>query len=288
MNELERIDLWQSRTAGEVISAAMMFLRVHSGTLGKSLLVIAGLPVLSVNLFIWYFLHDRVFMAGTSFFDVHLAVITGYCRLFITAAMMQAIISRYMVLYAERGNRPVSVGDLWASLRTSLPALLLYPFAATVMIGFMFFFLWLPGIYMTVPLSILLPVVMREDLKFFDAVSRGFQLVKHDWWLVFGSLFGAVALAVGLSFAVAIPEIVLGGSRRLLLETSEQAGWLTTAILVLRWLIGIATMVVPAMVASVQYFNLVEKQEGVGIIDRIATIGSLSERSRRNEVRSWS
>jgi hypothetical protein len=119
-------------------------------------------------------------------------------------------------------------------------------------------------------------------------MARGFQLFKPDKGLVFGSLAGAVGLALALSFSVMIPEIVLGGGRELLAQTSDEAGWLVTAILVLKWLIGIGTMVVPAMTSSVQYFNLFERQDGVGIIGRIATIGTAVDRSRRNQAQSWS
>lgn len=102
-------------------------------------------------------------------------------------------------------GRPVQLGQVWARLRPRMLSLIGAPILVglTVLLGFLA--LILPGIYLAVALAFTTPVLILEGQTITAAMGRSRELVKGDWWRVFGIIILAGMIAFFVSSVIALP-----------------------------------------------------------------------------------
>ncbi len=139
-----------------------------------------------------------------------------------------------------------------------------------VVAGIVFFLL--PGIYLGVTLSLMTMILMRENLDLGDTFRRCFYLIKDKWWSTFGLLFvmGIVSSIIGYAFQIPTLILTIMSSLQVKLANTE----------VLMTISGVIATVGGGLVRSLvliaivfQYYNLVERREGSGILGAIDNIG---------------
>ena len=70
----------------------------------------------------------------------------------------------------------------------------------------------LPGIWIYVGTSMVIPVVLLENLRGTSAISRSWRLVKDRWWATFGTLIVASIIAGFVAGIFALPGQVIGAA----------------------------------------------------------------------------
>lgn len=127
-------------------------------------------------------------------------------------------------------------------------------------------------VYFIVASSFVLIIRVVEDLPFFSALSRSFELIKGHWWQTFGLLVISTMISYSIT---ALPAMLSGGILGALAFFSvEKVTLIGTALQAVYGLIGIFANSVLLIVLAFQYFNLVEQKEAVGLRYRINDIGS--------------
>lgn len=239
------INFHQTRDFSQKMSATFEFVRQNFKPLGKSILVIAGPPVLVVSLLMGSFFGDfftASFNAGTNpelfenlFLSTNfwLQLALMFVFLIVSTVATVASINNYIILYEEKPSNKIEVSEVWDRVRstfwmylgTGIALTILLVIAYTLMIllmgllaalsPFLIFFGALGAIcgfiYLVVGTSLVFVIRAYERIGFFDALTRSFKLIQGKWWSTFGLIFVLYMIAVVVSYIFVIPGYVIAG-----------------------------------------------------------------------------
>lgn len=231
-------------------------------------------------------------------------VTTGYAvlvwfvsmvRWFLFAGIMIvsiALVNSYVFLYLERGRDGFSVMDVWKRTRSSfwstfklVLGISFFAFIALLIVaasvtGDTFVGLLAVStalvvtMYCQVLLSPFFTVALYENAMFSEAISRSRELLRGSWL----STFGLVAVVYGVVFSVLavfrVPFLVFNTAIPLLLAEAGMTGRILFLIFDVTRVISIYPLaLLPILACTLHYFNLVEKNDGVGMMERIGMFG---------------
>lgn len=273
--------LLQQRDFGQKINATFDFVVQNFKPLAISLLYIAGPLSLVGGFFMGSYqsgileMQKSVLESGSSSFDgIYQMVGTVFLLSFflILANIISSLVIGAYFLEYEAGNRNITPEIVWNRLKGYIGKALIFNFVMgiAVVAGIVFFLL--PGIYLGVTLSLMTMILMRENLDLGDTFRRCFYLIKDKWWSTFGLLFvmGIVSSIIGYAFQIPTLILTIMSSLQVKLANTE----------VLMTISGVIATVGGGLVRSLvliaivfQYYNLVERREGSGILGAIDSIG---------------
>ncbi|MCC8408435.1 glycerophosphoryl diester phosphodiesterase membrane domain-containing protein [Mucilaginibacter sp. UR6-1] len=129
----------------------------------------------------------------------------------------------------------------------------------------------LPGIYLGVVFSLLLPIIIMENGSFGHAFNKCFQLIKGNWWITFG-------IVVVVSIIISIAGAIISMPVTILMVTKMFLKWdfvMFPLLLIFGLLINVFYLSYSVMAVSTAlcYFSYEEQKEGTGILNRINTLG---------------
>jgi hypothetical protein len=166
------------------------------------------------------------------------------------AACFKAISAAYL-------GEKAGVGD---SLRYAagrfLPLIVCYIVTVIILIP-AFIALIIPGIWLSVKLSMAFPALVCEKAGPLRSIGRSWELTKDNWWRVFGTLLVVIILIFVISIA-------LGGVLGAVLLSSDSVSEVAFAVLttVIGLLIAAITYPLIAAVVTVIYYDLRVRNEG--------------------------
>lgn len=142
-------------------------------------------------------------------------------------------------------------------------------------IGFVFCII--PGIYLAIVFSLVIPTIVIENASFGYAFNKSFRLIRDNWWTVFGVIF-VMGLIVGLANGLASTPLSL---ITLMTRFFTVKSFVLPLIIFFSILenILIVTHSLTAISISMCYFNLSEQKEGTGLMDRIEHFGKTNDES---------
>lgn len=294
MLPIQYLELRKSRRLGELLNLTFQYLRENSRTLMKSLLYIAGPAVLLTGTISGTYIFGLSSVFGlkvivSPFLGMMLGMVLGL----ITYVLVQGIANQHVRLYLERSGGEISVDDVWQAIKQdfwrmfgaalSVGAILgiaffLYAYAVTLGSGFgflAFMVIAIPAIYISVPLSLVMPASIQDRMSISQAFSRGFAVVRKNWWNTVGLTAALSGVAFVISSVFLIPMLMVISFSSLF---STQSGSGRESILyavctILLMTLSYLVSFLPTLGLVLQYYNLVEKVDAVGILARIATIG---------------
>ncbi|MDO7847106.1 hypothetical protein Q5H92_12105 [Hymenobacter sp. M29] len=191
------------------------------------------------------------------------------------------------VRMATPPDEPVAPGRVWAMIWSRLGrvvgAFLLLGIILTIgmgvvggalsLIGPGFVVLLLPLLlWLGVCLALYFPALWMEDGGVTAAFRRAFYLVKGKWWSTFG-LYMIISFITGvINYIFIIPFYALMFGK-MLLHWQFDTEILSVAAMTFYALGWVFTAVLPLVAMLFQYFNLVERREGVGLRQMISMLG---------------
>lgn len=175
----------------------------------------------------------------------------------------------------EFGRAEVTVADVWTIIRREFPSTVLALLGLYVVVMLGLFVLVIPGLYLSVMLSLFFIVKLVEGTGFGATIGRCWQLIKGKWWSTFGLIFVMSLLLGALLQLAGIIGSLLGGSALSLLRTSSAAPSALFTVVVTVLTTGLTLFFYPPLllVLAFQYFNLVERREGVGLRGLVGQLG---------------
>lgn len=238
------INFHETRDFSKKMSVTFEFLRQNFKPLVKSILLIAGPPVLIASLFMGSFFQDlmraslsagrtggnpfETFFVSPTFFAQIILMVVFF--LLATVATI-ATINNYLILYEEQRTNKISVTDVWARVRETfwmylgttilfyLVGIAGYALMVTLMFGmamaspFLMFFGVIGVVggvaYLLVSSSLVFIVRAYERIGFFSALARSFYLVRGKWWSTLGIMFILYLIAGVISYIFMIPGYVM-------------------------------------------------------------------------------
>lgn len=292
MAHTQKIIFYKVRDFSQKLNATIEFIRQNVKPLGKSILYILGpLAVLNGLLFSQYI--DFVFgtmapqdpvSAQNPFTFLTSSSYIGFMFLSGFSALLNfSIIFNFMKIYQERYPEEITVTEvLNASWKDVLPLFVLGVLTTILlMVGFIAFIV--PGIYLMVIFSLSIPILFFEGKGVFESIGRSFKLIKGKWWSTVGLLIVASVLMYAVSMIFVMPFYVFYFlSMFTLIEeigiSADTSSWWfqggMTLSLMFMILGSFLTYSIPMVALSFQYFNLVERQESVGLMGEIEKLDS--------------
>jgi hypothetical protein len=286
MENFNAIEYHHTRDFSRKMNATFEFIRQNFKSLGKSILVIAGPPVLVASLIIATFIDEffgltkaATMNSGDSeVFETYFMSVTFWLQialmflLFLLSSIMSiATINNYIILYEEKGTNKIEVTDVWVRVRetfwmyfgTTLVFFLLaiaayivlvIPVAILATVSPALIFLGMMAMFCTVVyliVSVSLTYIVRayEKKGFFDAIGRSFKLVRDKWWSTFGLIFVLYIVMMTISYIFLIPWYVAMVTTALHSTSTEilDQSTMTWSTIVLFTLYYLAQMVLGAL-----------------------------------------
>lgn len=289
------IDIRQSRGFSDQLTITFAFLRENFQQLGKSVIYIAG-PVLLGGCILLAILFtvsadDITAVERSGLF--YLLAVLAIIPLIFAWLMLVAIVNNYVFLYLEGNGERIEVQDVWLATKENFGRVVatafglggiwiglnfvigiasVIPFVG-LLVNFGYLFL---VIYFSVALMPLYTVRLQENFKVYESISRCRELVRDNWWMTFGLLLVTGGIASLLFYGVGGATYMLS---KWFIELWNPSAITESHLLILQIIVvpvagaGIVFYIVPVLASVLHYFNLVEKLDGVGVLERIEQLG---------------
>lgn len=245
MENFNVIEFHKTRDFSRKMSVTFEFIKQNFKPLGKSILVIAGPPVLLASLIIGSFTGN--FMSFTQqaamnggqvegmenyFLSVNfwMQIVLMIIFLTISAVMNIATINNYIILYGEKRSNNIQVSEVWERVRATFWMYFATMFQFIVLVIAAYIVLLIPvGILGAIsPVLVFLGILVffcavcyiifssalvfiiraYEKKGFFEALTRSFRLVKDKWWSTFGLIFVLYMIMGVLSYFFIMPYYI--------------------------------------------------------------------------------
>lgn len=235
METFRPIDLRQARDFSRKMNATFEFIRQNFLPLTKSILFIAGPPILLGSILVGSFIGDLFSMgtlgnAGNSelmsryFLSVSFwAQITMVFVFFLVSGVSTiATINNYIVLYGEKKTNQIEVSEVWERVRSTfwmylktmilfsvlaiaVYVLLLIPMVlvakiSPVLVFFGVIFVICGILYLAIGASMVFVIRAYEDIGFFESIRRSFSLMQGKWWSTFGLIMMLYMIVMFISY----------------------------------------------------------------------------------------
>ena len=134
MENFQAIDFHQARDFSKKMNATFEFIRQNFKSLGKSILFIAGPPVLIASMIIGSFIGEFFNLSQTAasnpgdteafqsyFMSVSfwLQIVLMMCFFIVSGVMTIATINNYLILYGEKQTNRIEVSEVWERVRAT-------------------------------------------------------------------------------------------------------------------------------------------------------------------------
>lgn len=291
------IQLFQQRDFGNKINATFQYVGQNFRSLGLALLYIVG-PVAVVAGIASGVIQSNMLklmsesaetqadnpMAAFQALSQFTSPTFWLATLFSLLANVVVILTTYahMKVYERTKNSDISVADVWAEVQPAIGRAIVISLLISVITGVATLFFIIPGIYVAVVLSLALAVTVFEGTDFGGTWDRCFKLIRDKWWSTFGLIIvmAIIVLIVGLIFAIPTAIIAFFIGAKMLPDVSTV--WLVLGNVIA--LVGRTLLnAVIYMAIGFQYTNLVERQEGRGLISAVDSIGTPTQPRSQND-----
>lgn len=287
----QKINLREERGFGEKLNATFAFIRANFRSLLKTLFFYVT-PVALVSGLVSGFYQARLMkrVAGGqvyesygefNFFNQVNSVNYYFSILFtlISFFFLSLTVYSFMVVYQDEEGE-VEPAAVWRHIKENLVkvvysgvVLSVFTFLSVFMLGF--------GIYFGVVISMFVLIMVREELGFVDTIERSFYLIKGHWWATFGLLFVAGFIQSIIGYLAALPVGIITFLRVMQLPGAESDLLLVSAT-TLATVFTIYIYSVSVIALGFQYFNLVEKKDGIGFMEQAELIGQQQQDATAN------
>lgn len=241
MENFTLIDFHRTRDFSKKINATFEFIKQNLKPLAKSVLFIAGPPILIASLLIGSFYES--FMKTTlatatgggdpSAFEAYMSVsfwlqiVLMMMFFFIGFVAIVATTNNYIILYEEKKTNKIEVDEVWARVRSTFPmylgTMILYfvvltigvialavpiAYASQISVAitvFGFIALFLAVFYVMYGTAFIFFIRGYEKISFIDSILRSLYLVKGKWWSTFGLILILSMIGGCLSYVFFIP-----------------------------------------------------------------------------------
>jgi hypothetical protein len=278
----EHINFNEQREFGIMLNATFSFLRQNFSKLGKALMFYAGPFLLLQAIAKVYYdtnignINASMRMHGISAFYENFFI---YFSLYMIATVLSSLmimttVYSYIKLYVEKGKDGFTLDEVWKYVTKYFLRIFGASFVGGLVIIVGTILCILPGIYLSVSLSLMMVIIVIEDKSFGDAFSRSFKLSHYHWWWIVLLLIVIYAIIYVVSLVFAIPQLIITFTYRLN-TLNPSADYSDTTRYLMIFFTFISTFVTSLMMSIIyialafEYFNIVEMKESPSLQQKI-------------------
>lgn len=205
------------------------------------------------------------------------STIASYFFMLISYTVAVAFVMQYIKLYRDKGADNFEVNEVGKAMLSNVPtifgAILLSAIIAVV--GFVLFII--PGIYVTICISLVVPIVVFEEESVGNAISGCFNLIKNNWWNTFAVLFVMGLISSALNFVFQLPSTIYQLTSTIFIVSGDAMTPNKSLLILFSMIQGIGyalIQVLPLTAIAMQYFNLIEKRQSPALLKDLETVGN--------------
>ncbi|HRK59613.1 MAG TPA: hypothetical protein PLI74_08220 [Candidatus Kapabacteria bacterium] len=285
------------RDFGQIISVTIEFIRHHFSSLYKLLFIFIAPLAAIAGIFTSYAMTDYFSWiqeiaenpdAGKiwSFFTM---MLFSYGLLIVATVFCMIFTIEYCILTHKQGIEHFNVRQFIVRCLRSAPRYILLGIVSALLNALAYLFFIVPGIYFSIVILIMFPIMANEQLGVWETIKRGTTLIQGHWWNTLGLalvVYIAVAVIIGV---FSLPMYLgMGLNAFFSLDSSNEVPSYITILSIFFTMISVVAQVilnsVYHIVFTFKYFSLVEIKEGSSLFTAINQIGSSHDSSMPEET----
>lgn len=274
------IKLNKVREFGDVFNDTFAFIGQEAKPLLRTLLVFA-LPLLLLSSLAMAYMQSQQLnnIYGTPNFDIWGYIgkmATIFVFIILAQNMLMVTVYSYVKLYHTKGPRNFDNNDVFSEVIRNFFPCLGTALILAIITGVGFIMCIIPGIYMGISLSFVIPIMILENKGFGTGFSRSFDLTHKQWWWTFLIILVYMILAYVFMIILTIPAMIIGFTSILKTENILNGTYNYPFYMIIYnaivSLISTLFYVVLHIAIILQYFNVVEMYEGKTLLEKIELI----------------
>lgn len=311
MNTFEKIEYNKERDFSETLSASVAFIRQNFKLLISAILFLAG-PLLLLNAILISIYVQNMFnlselaasnnlgMLSSVFSPVYFLVIIVSI---LSGILMIGIVYEAMALYEKHPTENITVATIWNAILKDIKllfstffyligilflfgiglTLVIMVFFAMGVVGMtIFMFLFFIAMLIFGPpvlflISAVYPIRIRERVSNTLAFNKAYQLVKKNFWNTWIVIFVSYLIVMILGLLFSLPHSIYTGASQLhnIYDggLNQNSSLLITVFNVIAILGTNIVNAILYIIIGFHYFSSNEKEYGVGLTEKIDTIG---------------
>lgn len=291
----------QKRDFGSIISDAFVFLK-RTYKIQFEFFLILVVPILLLAIYNYYYLFESMDFEGIESSNSPFGqfspakLILSYGGTILAYLMFSYIIYAVLIKYEEGNNITPNRNEISDFLKSnagkyvSYFLTVIFIFLLLGLIGFgmimispgfgvLLIFLMMIAIFYIVPYISIFPILyLKEGKGFAESLSNTLRLIKGQWWPTFGVIIVTNIIASFATYILIIPIYIMmmvnifssaddpsGG---------DQIGFWMSLLLIASLVSGIIVLTYSTSAIGLKYYDLKERIDNVGLIDKIDNIGN--------------
>ncbi|MFD0939958.1 hypothetical protein [Pedobacter boryungensis] len=217
----------------------------------------------------------KMYNMGFSYILMIIFLILSYTSMYVS-------VLSFVALYIEKGNVPPTVAEVWVYFKYYFFRMLGSGVLMSIFLGLCFICCIIPGIYVFPAVTLFYAVMILENGNFSHAFERSFKLLKNEWWITAATILVVYVIFYACSLIVQIPSFIIAivGA----FTHAEQPITRTYAFVSsIFQQIAYIFMIIPIISSTFIYYNLVERKESLGLLNRIDGLGQNSNQAETPE-----
>ncbi len=294
----QKIELRKIRDFGEIFNDTFAFIKQEFKPLLRAFLLIGGFFILAAGILGGIYQDDSLsgllkqFQSGS--YNVEDRVEDPFQRIFspiyflliflsvLSWLVIRILLAVYMKLYVANGNESPTVDAVWKNTLPYLVSVFFYSIVIGILVIIGSVFCLLPGIWLLVVFAPINLVFVIEDASLGTAISRCFQIIKDNFWASFGVYIIAYLIYFVSSSIISVIVGAIAGTA----SYFSTGGDLSKTIGIVSGILNIFSQlmyIIFFVSVALQYYNLVEIQDGDGLMSRIDTLGNQTTTNTETE-----
>jgi hypothetical protein len=270
-----KIEFRKVRDFGGLLNVTFDYIKKNFKVLLKSNLLISAPFILLAGVFMGLYQSSMFnFSANYDLQQIGIPFLLAMFFMILSYLIITIVTYSHLMVYKQSETGVFDIDEIWQMVKKSFFMILFTGIGYTFVVGFGFIFLIIPGVYLSIALSLIFIVRLEEGLGFFDAVNRCIKLIKGNWWFTFGLIIVVGIIQGFLGFALYVPNYIVMIFVAFTGINSESSGLNRTLYIISSIIssLGALLYVISTVAIAFQYYNLVERKEAPGLLQQIDEI----------------
>jgi hypothetical protein len=274
MNQ-SKIELRKVRDFGGILGVTFEYIKQNFKVLFKANLFIGAPFILLAGVFLGIYQSSILnFQVNQDFAQLGIPFLLSMLFTMLAYLIITTVTYSHLMLYNNSELESFDIEQVWQKVKSIFWMIIFTGLGYVFIVGFGFILLIIPGIYLSIALSLIFIIRLEEDISFFDAVSRSIKIISGNWWFTFGLILVVGIIQGFLSFILYVPNyiVMIFMTFAGIDSTTGETGRILFILSSIVASLGVLTYSISTIAIAFQYYNLVERKEAPGLIQQIENI----------------
>ena len=270
-----KIEFRKVRDFGGMLNVTFEYIKSNFKILLKSNLLISAPIILLAGVFLGIYQSSMFnFAVDYDLQQIGIPFLLSMFFMMLAYLIIMAVTYSHLMVYKKSESGVFDIDDVWQMTKRNFFMILFSAIGYTIIAGFGFLFLIIPGVYLSIALSLIFIVRLEEGLGFFAAVGRCTKLISGNWWFTFGLLIVVGMVQGFLMYALYIPTYVVMFFTAFTGIESGTSGFTKIVFIITSIITSLSVLfyAISTIAIAFQYYNLVERKEAPGLLQQIDNI----------------